>query len=165
MAKLQNRRKKSAALVVAAGLTVAGTGVAYAYWTSTGEGDGTATTGTSIPFVVAAQTATGGPLTPGGATQLIPFTVTNPANAGVQTLSAVTASVLNADGSAFASGDCSADDYTVTITTPPAYGAIQPGGVVDGSATVTMLNLDSNQDDCQGVTVPIKFVADAPQVP
>lgn len=165
MALLKNRRKKSTSLIVAAGLTLAGTGVAFAYWTSTGTGEGTATTGTSTAFVIASQPPVGAPLSPDGPTQTVAFTVTNPGS-GVQTLTAVTVRVANDDGSAWvAVPDCSAADYTATISTPPAYGSIAPGGNLTGTASVTMIDTGQNQNGCKEATVPLYFEADAPQVP
>jgi hypothetical protein len=161
MALFKNRRKRSVALIAAAGLTVAGTGVAFAYWTSTGDGVGTATTGTSVVFDITSAGPVGDPLTPGGPTQTNEFTVTNPSS-GVQTLTAVTVVVANADGSAWnPAGACSASDYTATITTPPAYGAIAPGGSQTGTASITMIETGENQDSCKTLTVPLYFQADA----
>jgi hypothetical protein len=138
---------------------VVGGGLAYAYWSSTGVGSGLASTGTSSTFVVASSPPTGLPLTPGGPTQNVAFTVTNPSS-GTQTLSSVVITVANTDGTPWAPvvTGCSALDYT--LGTPAiTYGPILSAGVANGSVTITMNNLLSNQDACKGVTVPLYIVA------
>jgi hypothetical protein len=163
MAKVQNRRKKSAALIVAAGMTVAGTGVAYAYWTALGEGGGNATTGESVNFVIAQTALTGEDLYPGGPAQTSTFTVTNPGD-GVQTLGGVGVEVANADGSAWTAVDgCSAADFEVALVAP-VTGPIAADEALTGTATVTMVNSLDNQDACQDVTVPLHFEVTAPAV-
>jgi hypothetical protein len=151
-----SKKKAVAAAVVAA--TAVGGGLAYAYWSSTGTGSGSATVGTSTAFVVASLPATGGPLTPGGPSETIAFTVTNPST-GSQKLNSVVASVANSDGSTWSSvAGCSAADFTVG-TPSITYGQITAGGTVSGSVTVSMNNLSTNQDGCKLATVPIYFVA------
>jgi hypothetical protein len=150
--------RKLITVLAAVVLVGAGGSLAYAYWTSTGNGVGSATTGTSVPFVVASAGPTGGPLTPGGPPQSVAFTVTNPGT-GSQDLSSVVVTVANNDGSAWTTVlGCSAADYTVgtpTIT----YGQIAPSGSLAGTVTVTMNNLATNQDACKSVPVPLYFVA------
>jgi hypothetical protein len=137
---------------------LAGAGVAFAYWTSTGTGDGTATTGASEVFTIATETAEG-TIAPGNAGQTVVFTVTNPAE-GSQYLAGVTVTMADAAGVAWVpTGECALADYTATITTPPTYGEIAPTGTLTGTATVTLANTAVNQDDCQGQTVPLHFVA------
>ncbi|MCG8915005.1 hypothetical protein L6E12_04275 [Actinokineospora sp. PR83] len=158
--RMTHHSTKKRALVTAAivaVLALAG-GVAYAYWSSTGTGSGSATTGTSSAFVVASSTATGGPLSPGGPTQTVAFTVTNPGT-GAQNLANVAVTVANADGSAWTSvAGCSAADYSVGTPTV-TYGEVEPAGVRNGTVTITMNNLPSNQDGCKNATVPLRFVA------
>jgi len=159
MAQIKNRRKRVVTLVAAAGLTVAGTGVAFAYWTALGDGEGTATTGESVAFVMTSDDAVGEPLSPGGPAQTVAFTVTNPGDA-TQLLSAVTVRVANDDGTTWvAVPGCSAADYTATISTAPTYGQVEGRADVDGIATVTMINSDANQDACQNADVPLYFAA------
>ena len=158
MSRLKSRTQRAVVLCVAAALVVGGGGAAFAYWSSAGAGTGSATTGTSATFTVTSETATGGPLVPGGDSQSVAFTVTNPSTATLL-LSSVTVSVANADGSTWvAVPGCSAADYT--IGTPAiTYGQVAGGAEVDGTVTVTMINRAANQDPCQDVTVPLYFVA------
>lgn len=164
MALFKNRSRKSVTLIVAAGLTVAGTGVAFAYWTATGTGEGTATTGAIVGFTIASSPAQGGPLTPGGASETVAFTVTNPST-NVQTLGTVAVAIANADGSPWeAVAGCTSADYAVTVTTAPATGDVAAKASVNGTATVSMNETGLNQDACQGADVPLYF-STAPLVP
>ncbi len=150
--------KKTKAAVLAGVLTVGIAGGAYAYWTTTGTGAGTASTGTSSVFAVTTEAATGGPLTPGGPTQTVAFHVQN-ANSGVQRLSGVAVTVAASGGAAWtAIPGCSAADYTVGTPTFTA-GDIASGSSTDGTVTITMKNLSTNQDACKNVSVPLYFSA------
>jgi hypothetical protein len=158
MSALNARKRRFIALVAALAVVCAGSGLAYAYWTAGGTGVGSATTGTSTNFAVASDPPTGGALTPGGAAQTVAFTVAN-AGTGGQNLTNVVVTVANADGSAWtATAGCSAADYTVGTPTI-VYGVIPGAGHTDGSVTITMNDLSTNQNACQGVTAPLYFVA------
>jgi hypothetical protein len=148
MATLKHRSRKTVTLVVAGGLTLAGPG----------EGQ---TTGESVPFVIEGDTPVGDPVSPGGPSQDIPFTVTNPGDAAQQ-LTLVTVRVANAGGTTWTAAeaglpDCTAGDYTVTVTDNPGPVEVAGGDSVTGTATITMNNLTTNQDACQGVDVPLYF--------
>jgi hypothetical protein len=153
-----SRTKKIAIVVIASALILGGGGAAFAYWTSSGTGTGTATTGTSTTLTVSSSAPTGGPLSPGGPSQSVAFAVANPGS-GSQQLSSVVVSVATSTGTVWnAIPGCSAADYA--LGTPViAYGPIAGGGSVSGTVTVTMNALASDQDACQGVTVPLYFVA------
>ena len=152
------KTKKSKAAVIAGVITLATAGGAYAYWSSLGNATGAATTGTSSAFVVTTDTASGGPLTPGGPTQTVAFHVQN-ANSGVQRLTSVAVTVAASGGAAWtAVPGCSAADYTVGTPTFTA-GDIASGSSTDGTVTITMKNLSTNQDACKNVSVPLYFSA------
>lgn len=153
----RTRRRRRLIVVGAVAVLLAGGGAAYAYWTSTGQGDSTADTGTAPIFTVTATPGTGGPLTPGGPTETIDFSVGN-TSTGALHLQNVTAQVGNTDGTPWNVGNCTADDFTVG-TPAIVYGDIAPGGTADGTVTVAMINRTVNQNDCQGVSVPVHFVA------
>ncbi len=149
-----------ATLVVAA---VAAFG-AYAYFTSTGSGTGTATVGTANNWVVAVSAPTGGPLYPGHGAEDFTYTVTNPAGGGNQELNQVTLRIANANGSAWNSGACTKNDFSIEAGTPgntitQTYGGasndVSPGDSRPGDFEVTMVDTGAPQDDCQGVTPPI----------
>jgi hypothetical protein len=152
------RKRRLGALVAAAVFVAISGGVAFAYWTGTGTGVGTATTGTSSSFTVTSTAPVGAALVPGGGSQTVTFTVLNSA-AVSQTLSAVAVTVANANGSTWvATAGCSVADYAVGAPVFVA-GAIAAGADVVGTVTITMNNLSTNQDACQGVTAPLYFAA------
>lgn len=154
------RRRTRAVLIGAGAVLVIGSGAAFAWWTTTGSGTGQAEAGTTSEVTIA-QVGTVTGLYPGGPAQDLQVTITNPGASAVQVM-AVTAEVspdptVVVDDPADTNG-CTAVDFTVTgreITPTP----ISPGGT---SAPITigtlaMNNLNENQNDCKGVTVPLKF--------
>jgi hypothetical protein len=158
MSRGKTRSKRIAVICIAAVLVVGGGGAAFAYWSSSGVGTGEATTGTSEAFVVTSEESTDAPLVPGGESQIVAFTVANPSTATLA-LSSVVVIVADSDGSAWdAVSGCSAADYVVG-TPVITYGSVDGGGDVGGTVTVTMIDTSVNQDQCQGVPVPLYFVA------
>jgi hypothetical protein len=158
--------KKGIALFVAAiAVAVAAFG-AYAYFTTTGSGTGSATVGTDTPWQVDTDAATGGPLTPGGPSQTVGYTITNNST-GHQNLANVAISVANADGSAWdGPGNCSAADFEVNgAAAGTAYDDttlaqnFAPGADDSTSITIQMIDTGANQDDCKTATVPLYLYA------
>ncbi|HSV40140.1 MAG TPA: hypothetical protein VLI04_15380 [Nocardioidaceae bacterium] len=158
MAEFTSRSKRLVVLAITAVLTVAGAGIAFAYWTSTGTGVGSASTGDSVAFTIESDSPVG-TIEPGSAGQTVAFTVTN-ASSGGQYLSGVTVAMAGPTGVAWVpAAGCDIDDYTATITTAPATGTIAAGASRNGTVTVTLANTGVNQDACQGESVPLYFVA------
>ena len=155
MSKVAGRKKRI--IITTAAMVAIGGGAAFAYWSAVGVGTGAASTGETVAFKVESSPATGDALSPGGPIQTVAFTVTNE-NTGSQNLASVTAKVAKADGTEWASGTCSATDFTVT-TPSITLGQLAPGATANGTVTVQMVNKATNQDDCQGVTVPLYFEA------
>jgi hypothetical protein len=159
--------KQKIAAVAAAATVVGGTGIAVAYWTSTGTGSGSAAAGQATAWAVTtdAAVAEDGPLTPGGPASVVGFHVANDST-GHQFLADVAIKVANADGTAWSSGNCDADDFSVggelagaTHTISPDVD-LAPGTDHDDDVTVEMVNkTDANQDDCKGVIVPLHLAA------
>ncbi len=164
MAKLKHRSRRTVTLLVAGGMTLAGTGVAFAYWTAQGTGTGEATTGTNAAFLISSTTS-GDPLSPNGPVQTVAFTVTNPAS-GVQQLSNVFVRIAEDGGDTWDAVDgCSDADYTVEITsTPTDLGpvSINPGSSVTGTASIQMIDTGDNQDACKSAIVPLWFETNQP---
>jgi hypothetical protein len=155
---MSRKRRLTITAVVIGVLLVGGGGAAFAFWTSSGTGSGVATTGTTTAFTVESTETSGGPLTPGGDSETVAFTVTNP-DAGSQMLSTVVATVAASDGSEWTTADgCSALDYTVG-TPEISYGEIAGGSTVSGTVTITMNDLETPQDGCKNADVPIYFAA------
>ncbi len=128
-ADLGATRRLGAAVLVVAGLLLAA-GTALAYWSSAGSGTAAASTGTlNAPTGVSATFASG------------------------------SVTVATSTGTAWtAVPGCSAADYTVGT---PSFtpGDIASGASKDGTVTITMNNLGTNQDACKNVTVPLYFAA------
>lgn len=155
MGKVAGRKKRI--IITTAALVALGGGAAFAYWTATGVGTGEASTGQAVAFEVLSTPAAGDALTPGGPIQTAAFTIKNE-NTGTQNLAAVTAKVANDDGTAWASGSCTAADFAVG-TPVITYGQLAAGATANGTVTIQMVNRAANQDDCQNVTVPLYFEA------
>jgi hypothetical protein len=170
--------KKGLVLLAALVVAIAASVGAYAYFTSTGTGTGSATVGTASNWTVG-QTGvnSGGPLYPdpsiGGANvQDNAYHVKNN-NAGNQSLANVAISVANSNGSAWsAQADtnkpaCTKDDFSVggeavgvTHNDTSLAGTFTAGqDKTTGSVTVELIDNGANQDNCQGVTVPLYFSA------
>jgi hypothetical protein len=161
MSRVTGRKKRI--IITTAAMLAVGTGAAFAYWSGTGTTSATAGAGKSVPFKVSSTVSAGlGRMTPGGPSQSAEFTIKNE-NTGVQNLSGLVVKVANADGTPWTSvKGCSADDFEVS---PPAFnigqgiGQIAANTTVSGTVSIQMVNLDRNQDGCQGVFVPLYFAA------
>lgn len=142
-----------------AALVAIGGGAAFAYWTAAGNGSTNTSAGSSKSFTIS-STVSGDPLSPNGPIQTFSFTVANPSDAGVQKVTAVTASVANSDGSVWtAVAGCSAADFTVGT---PVFTAkeLAPGGTATGTVTLQMTDRPGvNQDGCKNASVPLYFTA------
>lgn len=161
-----------------AALALGGTGVAYAYWTSTGSTTGSATTGTATAFTVHDDGNSGASLAPsndftGGPQQTVNFTVTNPGT-GAQNVHQVTVSFKSGWSNTKTGSSapaCTAADFVLgsstsiaTATPGAAYtqtvdNNLAAGGSQAYSAKVQMIDTGLNQDNCQGVSVPLVFSA------
>ena len=158
--------KKGLVLLATMAVAIAAAVGAYAYFTTTGSGSGSALVGSDTPWQVDTDAATGGPLTPGGPSQTVGYTITNNST-GHQYLSNVAVSVANSDGSAWdGPGDCSAADFSVNGAAPgTAYDDntlaqdFGPGADDSTSIDIQMVNRNANQNDCRGVTVPLYLYA------
>jgi hypothetical protein len=162
---MKTRGRRAAALLATGVVALAAAAAGYAYWTSTGSGSAEAATDTNGPWSFEVSGPTGGPLAPDGPSQSFLYTVQNDGT-GSQALSSVTVSVANANGSTWTSGDCSAADFSlnggaagdplVDTRLAQVFGA---GGSDSATVYVQMVDTGVNQDDCQGVTVPLYFSA------
>jgi hypothetical protein len=152
------------AAVAAVVLTLAvGSMAAYAYFTSTGTGTGSAATGSATTWTVG-NVGTSGTMYPGAGTATLTYQVTN-AGSGHQAVTGVSVTVASsggniindATGSAVAGCSASwfsaaastfkASDGTTTVTAPVDLAG---SDYITGTSTVTMANVASSQDACQG---------------
>ncbi len=156
------KKRVIAAFTVVAVLAVAG--VAVAYFTSSGTGTGTATVGTSSGLTVNPVAATGGPLYPGSGTEVIGYTVSNPAT-GSQSLQGTTAVVASSGGNITSGGvavpGCLASWFTAINTAPTPLPQDLAGGATStaGSVSVTMQDVNSSQDLCKSTSPDITISA------
>jgi hypothetical protein len=152
--------KKVAVVGIAVALVLGLGGAAFAYFTAGGTGTGSATVGTATNWNIAQTSTTGGPLYPDATI----------GGANIETLSSVTVSVAYGNGSAWwvqsntADPACTAADFSIGASSPgtpfvdtSVTGAFTPGQTATGSVTVEMIDNGLNQDNCQGVTVPLYF--------
>jgi len=158
------RFKKTIIVASIAALSLVGAGAAFAYWSSTGTGDGEAQTGTqAATFTVNVADAVGDPLVPGGPSQTVSFTVTN---SGPETLllGNVTLSMASVVGGVLTpwepAGCIGIANYTAEITTPITPVNLDEGDTsLAGIATITMLATAFDQGGCEGLDVPLFFIA------
>jgi hypothetical protein len=169
--------KKRFILPLAAVSMLALAGGAYAYFSASGNGAGSATVGSASSFTVGETgTPTGGPLYPdaaigGSNIQTDTYTVTNPSK-GNQNLNQVVISIASSDGSAWSSKAdgtkpaCTASDFSVggqavgsAWTDTSLAQDFAAGASHSATVTVEMVDNGKNQDNCQGVTVPLYFSA------
>jgi len=160
----ENRTKKRWVVAIAALAVLAMAGIAFAYWTTSGGGDGTAGVGTSAAVTITQDNPKPSGLTPGGAAQGLNYTINNP-QATNQTVTSVTVEFKNSNGSAWSEQAdagkpaCTAADFDVVQPSGP-WGDLASGDHAytdDGS--IALKNLGTNQDNCKGVTVPLKWTA------
>ncbi len=152
------RKNRTMLIALTTAAIVAVGAVAFAYWTSEGEGSGSGATGTSSVFVVTSTPETTPALKPGVGEQTIDFEVANPSDSA-QTLTNVTVTVANADGTPWTSVvGCSAADYTVG-TAAITYADMAAGTTAEGTVTLSMVNSATDQDGCKSAIVPLYFVA------
>ncbi len=158
MAKVAGRRKRIIGTTVA--LVAIGGGAAFAYWTAAGTGSATAKAGTSKSFTIETTGVTGDALSPNGPMQTFTFKVTNPADAGVQKVTAVDVKVADSAGNAWSlPAGCSKDDFVVGV---PSFTATElaPSAYATGTVTVQMIDRPGvNQDGCKNASVPLYFSA------
>ena len=156
----KKRAAAAAALIVLAGGGMA----AYAYFTSSGSGTGAGgSVGTSTAFTVNNFSATGS-LYPGDATgAAVTYRINNPST-GHQAVQAVTVSVASSGGNIVddTTGNpvtgCTATWFSASTSTFTASGGggvtltadVAGGDYIVGHTTVTMSNVASTQDACQG---------------
>jgi hypothetical protein len=173
MRRFTSKRFIGALSVIA---VLAAAGAAIAFFTSSGTGSGSATVGTSTAWTVGQTGTTGPALLPDpaigtGNIQTKSYQVTNPSS-GSQNLKQVVVSIANGNGSGWSSPAdntkpaCTAADFSVggqpvgqSWTDTSLSGDYTAGSSQSGTATVQMIDNGANQDNCQGVTVPLYFQA------
>ena len=179
MSKLSNLKLRyKIGVGVATGAAILGSGAgAFAYWTgATGTGSGNANVGVSTKWAVAESTNDSTKLYPDAAIgtgniATNKYTVTNNGK-GTQHLATVTISIANSDGTAWSSQTdatkpaCTASDFSVGgeavgsahVDTTLA-GEFVAAAAKTANVTIQMIDKNANQDNCQGLTPPLYYVA------
>ncbi|NLT53239.1 MAG: hypothetical protein GXX79_01450 [Actinomycetales bacterium] len=145
---------KKSIVVGGAALLLIGTGTAYAYWTVTGSGSSSAQTTTAGTLTVVAGAPVTG-LEPGGSAKLVSGTFTYSSTTKVYVKSVVVqvdptfSTQENPDLPA-----CTAADFETSNA--PVFTRVGTGDTW-GGASIRLLDLQSNQDNCQDVAVPLVF--------
>jgi hypothetical protein len=142
------RPRRIAALAV--GACLAGSGVAYGYWTTTGAGTGTATVAAAGATLVLHASAAS-PLAPGG-TSSISFTADNP---GPSTLELTTVHLDGVTADAAHAGCLGADFSMVDVPTHTRVPAGATAYALAGSGSLRMADTDQTQDACKGATLTL----------
>lgn len=149
-------KKKAAVVVVISAVAMAGAGGAYAYWTTGGTGTGTAKAGSTENFDVTQDAPITNLLLDLG--QTVNFKVTNPATFA-QYLTAVNLTVAPFSAQADINKPaCTATDFAITNVSIAA-GDIAAGAFRAGTATVTLTNKATNQDNCKLAPISLSYVA------
>jgi hypothetical protein len=167
MSRFSNMKLRTKIAVGATlGAAVLGGGgmLAFAYFTSTGAGTGNATVGSASHWTVAAAAPTGPALLPGFGTDTVTYTVTNPSS-GHQGFNTTTAALTtDANGGVYDTVNhqyvdgCLATWFTV-VNTAPAAADVPGGNSVSGSLTISLNNVNSAQDACQGLNPQVTISA------
>jgi hypothetical protein len=175
-------RKRYVIPSVATVVALAGSGVAYAFFSAGGTGTGSAQVGDASNFVIT-QTGINANLYPdasvgsGPNIATVSFSVTN-SGKGDENLDSLTISVANSDGSPWSSQTdptkpaCDASDFSIGGDAQPGTsfidtdaslaGTFTGGQSKNSSVTLEMVDNGLNQDNCQGITVPLYFAANLP---
>jgi hypothetical protein len=170
------KRRRVAGLLITV-LTLAIGGGAYAYFTATGSGTGSGTVGSASALTVSATVS--GTLYP-GTSNTVNFTANNPSS-GHQRLGTITLTGVKActgassswNGSACSNSGteqttCESFDTSASSTTDnfsmqavSANQDLPPGNgtSVTQTGTLTMNNLNSSQNSCQGANLYLTFSA------
>ena len=164
--------KKVAAVLAAGAVAVAGSGVAFAYWTTSGSGTGSATTSAGqTDNLTFTQTGATADMYPGDSAQFFTVDVKNTSTQAAYVTSVKAyLTVTQADG---VTGTCDATDYeldgsTTESSTSPvtlawtAQELAASGHASTAAATDSVKFHDkttTNQDGCKGATVTINYVA------
>lgn len=170
-------RKRVVVPAVISVVALAGAGVAYGFFTAGGTGTGSAQVGTTTNFVIAQTGGPSGNLYPDASVGsgpnfvTIPYSVTN-AGKGDEQLGSVTVSIATTNGSTWSSQTdssepaCTASDFSIGAGTPGTpfvdsslSGTFTGGQTVDFALSLEMIDNGLNQDNCQGQSVPLYFVA------
>lgn len=149
MARL-SRKKKIA--IVAAVIVLAGSGAAFAYWTTTGSGTGTADNATSNGTLTLHATFDNG-MTP-GSSRTVTYTADNAGSSSLFVATITPTVSIDAGHSG-----CAPTNFTISPTASNTRVAAGATAVAAGTGTLQFLDTDQNQDACKGATVTLTLAS------
>jgi hypothetical protein len=158
---MKHTKRRIGIIATSVAAVLIGGGVAVAFWTTSGNGTGSAAVGTTGTVTIA-QTNTVGGLYPGGPAQALQFSVTNNGSSPV-VVSNVTVAIDPATSNF--TGTCTAGDFALTQGSAtgqpvnPGAGNAVTQAVWGGGWSTAMLDSGSNQNDCKGATVGLKYTS------
>lgn len=151
-------RRPARVLLVAAtagALVVGAAGGAAAYWRVGGSGTSNAATTASAGVTLSASAGTASGLYPGGPSQQVTVTVTNPGSKPV-TVTTVTVGAVGSDKSGCSTAQVTATDRTsVVVTVPALLPTVAAGGTGAVALTVTMPSGAATECQAARFTIPV----------
>ncbi|HEX4216934.1 MAG TPA: hypothetical protein VHZ02_01080 [Acidimicrobiales bacterium] len=152
--------KKAAIIGLSGGVALGLSGMALAYWTTGGAGTGSPVAGSPASIVVNQTATLPANLYPGAALPLA-GTFTNTTNPGAVYITSVTATITAFSVQTNSSlPACTQADFSISGVSNT------PGDIAHGTAVgswnglvLNMTDATTNQDNCEGVTVPIVYTA------
>jgi hypothetical protein len=154
------RNRRLAGFFLAGAATLAGMGVAAAYWTASGSGTGNATSGAPSTVTVTQTTSVTG-MYPGDTVALTgKFDNPNPGKVYITAVTAVIGTFSSQSNSGLPA--CTQADFTITGTsnTPGEIAAGNNVGSWSGLSITLTDNPAANQNNCQNLTtIPIVYTA------
>jgi hypothetical protein len=153
--------KKGLVLLATMVVAVATAVGAYAYWTQGGSGSGSATAGTTTDVTVNQTSVTASTLYPGGPSEALSGTFTNP-NASPVNIGSVTAVVSSITGAGTPDIDhpaCTTGQFSIGGSSGP-YTGVTTGSAWSG-LTISLSNNGLNQDTCKSAVAHITYTANA----
>ena len=143
-----SRKKKIA--VVAAAILLAGSGAAFAYWTTTGSGTGKADNATSNGTLTLHATFDNG-MTP-GSSRTVTYTADNSGTSSLF-VNTITPTV------SIDAAHSDATNFQINPTAANVRVAAGATGVAAGTGTLQFLDTTQNQDACKGATVTLTLTS------
>ena len=137
---------------------VVSAGAAFAFWTTGGSGTGEADTGTSQDVTIVQDAFTADTLYPGGSAVPLTGTFDNP-NPGPIHVNQVTVAIDPAWSVGTTGPTCTASDFVLVQPTATNADVLANDTSTWGGASIRMLNLGTNQDNCKNVQPPLLYTS------
>ncbi len=165
--KLSKKQRVVAGLAGTAMAVAAGTGVAWAYWTTTGRGTGSASTAAGATDTLDFTTAPLDAMYPGDSSQDVTVTVKN---TGDQSVYVTTVKAYLTVDAPYATAGCSASDYLLNgvstadslanaVTLTWTAQELAKDASEDATASIQFNDKATSQDVCKDATLTLHYDA------